>query len=448
VQTFRGLAILACALLAWGCAVDADPDSWAVTSARSSAIETAEQSSNQRGYNRRPPPASTRAAVGIEQSSNQLSYNRLAFNRLAFNRLAFNRLAFNRLAFNRLAFNSLDGLETTPEGRELLLYVARCALAEGDVLVATVGEETYEFPGLLGLALEWEHRGLELAEARWVSACLITHVNAYNVPVEISLRAFEHIAATPDETHAFPVYEATFFGDVFGDELMTYGCIGQDAEIAGSHAPDRPLRVCADPGPDCQVTELGYCRDVCDTYVPGTGWTECWAGGVMYEETISSFLRSEGEVCRASCSGSDLICNLLCPSSATPLDPNDDLFPGNRILTCDGFPGWCTGSCRGGDCLFDASQAGYMLATVLDGGEADISCIDTGECFGTCKGQNTRCELDCTGATDCAITRCELGARCLVDCTGTTECAIEQCQGQLQTCANGVVVCNRPCPGT
>jgi hypothetical protein len=409
-------------LLAWGCAVDADPDQWAVTSATSSLMGT------------------------YDESNNQLSYNRLAFNRLAFNRLAFNRLAFNRLAFNRLAFNSLDELETTSDGRELLLYIARCALAEGDVLVATVGEDTYEFPGLLGLALEWEHRALEPAEARRVSACLISHVNAFGVSVEISLRA-DLIGATPEEAQAFPVYEATFFGDVFGDELRTYGCIGNDAEIAGSHAPDRPLRVCADPGPDCQVAELGYCRDVCDTYAPGTGWTQCWADGVRYDETVSSYLRSEGEACRAICTGSDFFCHLLCPSSPTPSDPLDDLYPGNRILDCSAHPDWCTSSCRGGACLIEASGTGRVFATVLDGGETDLSCIDAGTCISDCKGQGTRCEIDCTGADACTVTRCDLGAKCLVDCTRTGTCAIQQCQGQLRYCANDVMVCNRPCPG-
>src|SRR5687768_1240813 len=98
VQIFRGLAISLCALLTWGCSVDAETGSW--------------------------PVAST--------SSEVMASNQLVFNRLAFNRLAFNRLAFNRLAFNRLAFNSLDNLEQTPEGRDLLLYVARCALNDGD----------------------------------------------------------------------------------------------------------------------------------------------------------------------------------------------------------------------------------------------------------------------------------------------------------------------------
>jgi hypothetical protein len=422
VQIFRGLAISSCALLAWGCAVDAEPDPWAVTSATSSLMGAS------------------------DETENRLAFNRLAFNRLAFNRLAFNRLAFNRLAFNRLAFNSLDGLETTAEGRELLLYVARCALADGDVLVATVDDTEYEFPGLLGLAVEWESRELEPAEARWVSACLITHVNAFDISVQLSLRApAGHIPATPEEEHDFPVYEATFFGDVFGDELLTYGCVGNDAEIAGVHASNRPLRVCADPGPQCPVVELGYCRDVCDAYEPGTGWTECWAGGVKYAETVSAFLRNDEESCRATCAGNDFFCYLECPSSSPP-ELHDDLYTGPRILDCNGHPDMCTTSCRGGACLLDASSTGMAFATVLDGGEAEISCVDAGTCLTDCKGAGTRCEIDCTGAAECSLTRCDLGASCLVDCTHTGSCVIEQCQGQLQYCAKGVVVCNRACP--
>jgi hypothetical protein len=381
-------------------------------------------------------------------ASNQLVFNRLAFNRLAFNRLAFNRLAFNRLAFNRLAFNSLDNLERAPEGRDLLLYVARCALSDGDVLVAEHGNQTYEFPGLLGLAPEWEHRALTTAESRWVSACLIAHVNAFGVPVEISLRAPGFIQATAEEAHDFPVYEATFFGHVFGDELQTYSCLGNNADIATAHAPDRALRVCADPGSQCEVVELGYCRDVCDTYVTGTGWTGCQVGADRYDETVSVFLRSEGESCRAACTGSGgplEICNLVCPASTTPVDPYDS-FSGPRILDCNRFQGACTGNCRGGACLLQASETAMALITMEAGSKSELQCVNASDCVATCKGQGTRCDVDCTDAASCEIDRCGPGASCLLDCTGATSCAIQDCQGTLQHCAGDVVVCDRPCP--
>ncbi len=381
------------------------------------------------------------------KATNQLAFNRLAFNRLAFNRLAFNRLAFNRLAFNRLAFNSLDNLEHSPEGRDLLLYVARCALNDGDVLVAEHGNATYEFPGLLGLAPEWEHRGLTTAESRWVSACLIAHVNAFGVAVEISLRAPGPILATAQEAYDFPVYEATFFGHVFGDDLETYSCLGSDAEIALAHAPDRAHRVCADPGPHCEVVELGFCRDVCDTYVPGTGWTGCQVGADRYDETVSVFLRSEGESCRAACAGiggPQQICNLVCPAST---EDTFDSFDGSRILDCNRFQGACTANCRGGACLIQASETGETTVITMEAGStSELQCVNANNCAATCKGQGTRCDVDCTDATSCKITRCAPGASCLLDCTGAGSCAIEECHGAIQHCAGDVVVCNRPCP--
>jgi hypothetical protein len=378
-------------------------------------------------------------------ASNQLAFNRLAFNRLAFNRLAFNRLAFNRLAFNRLAFNSLDHLEQSPDGRDLLLYVARCALNDGDVLVATHGNQTYEFPGLLGLAPEWEYRALTAPEARWVSACLIAHVNAFGVPVEISLRAPGRIQATAQEAYDFPVYEATFFGHVFGEALETYACLGHNAAIAAAHAPDRALRVCADPGP-CEIEEVGYCRDVCATYVTGTGWTGCQAGGVRYDETVSVFLRSQGGICRDICSGNGLLCNLLCPATASPPDPNDDSYAGPRILDCNRQPGLCTASCRGGACLVEASETEMAFVTFEAASTAELQCANTDECVVTCKGAGTRCDVDCTGAGACSIERCAPGASCLLDCTGTDACDIKECPGVLRHCAGDVVACDRSCP--
>src|SRR5690606_28611369 len=98
-------------------------------------------------------------------------------------------------------------LEASEEGRDLLSYVARCALPEGDALVAEHGGVTYEFPGLLDLAPAWEDRALTAGEARQVSACLIAHVNAYGVSVPISLRSAGVLDATAEEMSEFPVYE-------------------------------------------------------------------------------------------------------------------------------------------------------------------------------------------------------------------------------------------------
>ncbi len=379
------------------------------------------------------------------RSMNDLSFNRLVFNRLVFNRLVFNRLVFNRLSENRLVFNSLDDLEASPEGRDLLTYVARCALAEGDVLVATHEGQTYEFPGLLGLATEWEHRALTASEGRWVSSCLLTHVNAFGQSVQLSVRAPGRVGADVEEAADFPVYEATFFGDVFGDELSAYACLGSVPEIALAHAPSRALRVCADPSPECEIEAVGYCRDVCEQHVDGVGWTGCWAGEVRYEETMSSYLRSEGEICTASC-GHGWLCELLCETGASWRRQARDDFAGHRILDCDGTTGVCLARCKGAACSVDGNHAAVVVTKAKNGAHAEFDCADTGVCISECKGQGTSCELDCTGAGFCRIDGCKSGAECLLDCSDADRCELDGCWGELRTCADGVMVCNRACP--
>src|SRR5262245_12570759 len=61
-----------------------------------------------------------------------------------------------------------------PAGRDLLKYVAICALPDGDELVT--GDD--RFPGFYGLAPEWATGSCGAECQRWVSACLLAHVNA------------------------------------------------------------------------------------------------------------------------------------------------------------------------------------------------------------------------------------------------------------------------------
>src|SRR5690606_9277831 len=145
---------------------------------------------------------------------NRLSVNRLSLNRLSLNRLSLNRLSLNRLSLNRLSLNGAasDGLETTEEGRDLLSYVAKCALRAEDILVAEHEGATYEFPGLLGVAPTWEDAPPTPALQRWVSGCLLAHVNAFDTSVPISLRAPDTLDFDIAESVQFPVHEATFIG--------------------------------------------------------------------------------------------------------------------------------------------------------------------------------------------------------------------------------------------
>ncbi|WP_428263413.1 hypothetical protein [Haliangium sp.] len=376
-----------------------------------------------------------------------MSYNRLVFNRLVFNRLVFNRLVFNRLVFNRLVFNSLDGLETTPEGRELLTYVARCALREGDTLVAVDDGVEYQFPGLLALAPAWEQRALTAAEADRVSACLIAHVNAFGESVEMSLRIAGFVAASADEAYTFPIYEAGFFGDVFlGEELTTYACLGDDAEVAMALAPDRVRRVCADPDSPCEVEAVGYCRDVCDTYDPGYGWRGCLGGGVRHEQVVNTFLRYAPGICRQSCR--DDSCRLRCERRRARRGRHPRACARDSVLDCGDVPGaTCTARCRGGACLLDGASAARFSTSASAGAAAAIDCTGADTCEATCDGPATSCTIDCTGAGHCRDeVVCLAGASCLLDCTDAGACGFDICEGEIRECPGDVLVCGRDCP--
>jgi hypothetical protein len=117
----------------------------------------------------------------------------------------------NRLSMNRLSLNSLSSVALTPDGeslastdllsdeggRELLRYLVRCALPEGTELTGSTGQASYTFHGLVGLAPAWLDQPLKTSEQRWVSGCLLAHVNGYGVEVPISLRG-QHPALYAD----------------------------------------------------------------------------------------------------------------------------------------------------------------------------------------------------------------------------------------------------------
>jgi hypothetical protein len=390
---------------------------------------------------------STRSAISTD---NRLIYNRLVYNRLVYNQLVYNRLIYNRLADNRLQLASLGSppIEATAEGRDLLTYIARCAFTEGDVLIASYEGQTYEFPGLLGLAPEWEHRGLSLSEQRVISACLLAHVNAFGTSVLVSLRSEGYIPSGADERTTFPVYEATFFGQVFGEgALHTYVCQGDEQEIALAHSASRTLRVCSDGTNECGIVSLGRCRDVCEQRLHQQGWTGCHAGGQRYDETISSYLLADDPDGQNRSCGADQDCTLAAtPSSAAILDCS----AGNN----------CSAICQGNSrCTLDGAISDNFDALVRSGTMAEVNCLDANNCNVRCEsascemdcgGANncqaeclagSSCTIDCRGANNCDEIHCRSGANCTLRCDGSNNCGFAACPSGAVTCGDGTVVC-------
>lgn len=235
-----------------------------------------------------------------------MAERKLAVNRLAVNKLAVNKLATNRIALNRISLNGLFGAAlpqaalTTdsvaevlaPEAYEdtftmdVLEYTVSCALAPGQSIEVPIDGEVRTFEGSLGLASAWGAPDGECDDAcvGWVSACLIARTNFKGESVPISLLG-DHPGLDPsaDESIAFPIEEATYFGDLFVEPRALYACLP-----AGETAA---VRTCGTDTAHCPIAVLGACDDFCDA----AGCRN--ADGRLFAETITVNVRDEASSC-------------------------------------------------------------------------------------------------------------------------------------------------------
>jgi hypothetical protein len=238
----------------------------------------------------------------VQQSNDGLSMNGLSQNRLSLNRLSLNALSGDRLTLDG------SGLEATPEGRELLTYVVRCALPENEELSVEISGTTYVFPGLLGMAPQWVDGECDLSCQRWVSGCLLAHVNAFGVSVPISVRTpGTEIATSQFEIAEYDVQEGAFWGNLFvedGQEVEMNSCSGH-AMVEGDleHDPNSWLskRQCAawdtthcgfDLTGTCSASEWsgGACQNELGAAGILTRCSDDWEGAPVYEEVVTIYL--------------------------------------------------------------------------------------------------------------------------------------------------------------
>jgi hypothetical protein len=236
------------------------------------------------------------AGTEVERSavvtSNALAMNALAMNALAMNALAMNALAMNALAMNALAMNALamNGLRD-PLGRELLKYIASCALDEEQGFSIKIDGTRHNFPGSLGLAPEW---GLPWGRCdgecqRWVSACVMARVDAAGVARPISLRG-DHRKLRPEggELREYRDREAAYYGNIFAREKQMFMCL--------SPGKTGNERVCGDSLENCKPIEVvGSCDDACADEGRYRSFEKCSDKGRahrgrIYDESITVFL--------------------------------------------------------------------------------------------------------------------------------------------------------------
>lgn len=217
-------------------------------------------------------------ACGVEGAqTSELSAPAIAINGIALNAIAINGLVANHVVASSLADEAIATDEATASqagmdlmaatgGMELFSYIVSCALPEGSVVSATVDGTAHEFHGLLGLAPDWESRGLTLSERRWVSACLLARVNAYGMSVQISMRGAEALTPTAAERAEFSVVEGAFYGNVFvsdASKLEMVACRG--AGQAAGESGGLTNRDCTEPAANgltkCGMKYAGDCLD-------------------------------------------------------------------------------------------------------------------------------------------------------------------------------------------
>lgn len=343
-------------------------------------------------------------------SDNRLALNRLAMNRLALNRLALNRLALNRLADMRWQLADSPELLGTEAGREVLSYVVKCALDPDDVMVADSGGQRYEFRGLLGLAPKWTERELTENEQELLSGCLLAHVNAFGMPVPISLRSEGALEATDEERRDYPVYEGTFFGQIFeGGMTHAFSCQGSAPQAALAHSEDREWRVCTDGTERCEIISVGRCRDVCDTRTQDMGWSDCWANGTRYESTISVYLFADDPSNENKRCGSYRTCSMQTAGGAA------------AIMDCNGRS--CSVACtNGATCTVDGPYSKEVHVTVSGAQMGEVDCFDGDNCHVECT-NGSSCDVECQSGKDCNV-NCIGGTRCEVDCYRSGRCDV------------------------
>ena len=225
------------------------------------------------------------------RSSDALAANALTANALTANALTANALTANALTANALTANALtaNGLRD-PLGRQLLKYVVSCALPEGAGVTVAVDGQSYTFPGSLGLAPDWgERRGrCDGSCQRWVSACVLSRVDAEGVERLISIRGDARaLRPVPHELRDYPVREATYYGNIFVAGQPRYLCLSPGAT--------QDLRVCGESLANCPMTVVGSCADVCEKEGRYGAFEDCRTGrnsrrAEEFDESVTVFL--------------------------------------------------------------------------------------------------------------------------------------------------------------
>lgn len=216
---------------------------------------------------------------------------------LTANSLTPSQLANGQLTTVQLDATSAAAMGATADAREVLSYAVNCALSSDQSISFTVDGTAYTYAGALGVATNWTSGALSADDASWVSACVLSRVNATGTQVSISDRGDNAaLSTTASEVANWNLEEGAFWGNTFIDQgaIAGFACEGSD-NAADDTRGDLPLRQCARPDSSgtttaCGFTYAGSCATACSASGPYAG---CAApGGAASANVITTFVQS------------------------------------------------------------------------------------------------------------------------------------------------------------
>lgn len=183
------------------------------------------------------------------------------------------------------------------DGRTFLDYAVKCALPAGESVSTTVLGVTHTFKGHVGIAPEWTKEALSESSRRWLSACILAHVNVTSAKVMILLRGDHPALSVPSgsSTGEFVLREGGFYGDIFAFTPAKHACVG------AATIPERACTKNLSGLSPCGFTVPGHCRGssvaACEGLSDGA-YETCHSKPIVpsdestaYPETITVYLK-------------------------------------------------------------------------------------------------------------------------------------------------------------
>jgi hypothetical protein len=180
----------------------------------------------------------------------------------------------------------------TPEGRNVLTYLTRCALGPGQSIWLR-GNTTppVQFWGNDGVYPGWLFARPAKKDIECINGCMAAHLNGLNTSVDISIRGEAcRYPVTADEHRDFQVEEMAAAGDV---EVELTACVGAGLRAAcgNSAAPTLAKRICATRPELCgDLRILGDCGSVCAGKSPAGAYFGCKDGNKPLDGMVTVWL--------------------------------------------------------------------------------------------------------------------------------------------------------------